>query len=89
MTLRDLLGLPVRTQSGETLGRVHDVRGRLTSRTLRVEGLVIGRFGLLERLGIGNPVSANRVHLRGAVPWSAVTRADRRGVVVRDGTEPR
>jgi sporulation protein YlmC with PRC-barrel domain len=89
MTLRELIGLPVRTESGEGLGRVHDVRGRLTSRTLRVEGLVVGGAGVLERLGIGDQASPQRVHLRAAVPWSAVVRVDRRGVVVRDGTEPR
>ena len=88
MTLRELLGLPVRTESGEELGRVHDVRGRVISRTLRVEGLVIGRGGLLERLGIGDPASPQRVHLRDAVPWSVVVRVDRRGVIVRDGTKP-
>lgn len=89
MRLSDLLGLPVRTESGERLGRVHDVRAELTPRTLKVTGLVVGRLGLLERLGLGAPTSTARLRGRDVVPWASVVRADRRGVVVRDGTRPR
>jgi sporulation protein YlmC with PRC-barrel domain len=81
-----LLGLRVATESGERLGRVHDVRAELTPRTLKVTGLVVGRVGLLERLGLGAPNSGSRLRGHDVVPWSAVIRADRRGVVVRDGT---
>jgi len=88
MRLSDLLSLEVRTESGETLGRVHDVRGELTSRSLKVTGLIVGKVGLLERLGVGAPESGDRIRPRDAVPWSAVVRADRRGVVVKDGTTP-
>jgi sporulation protein YlmC with PRC-barrel domain len=88
MRLSDLLSLEVRTESGEKLGRVHDVRGELTTRSLTITGLIVGKFGLLERLGFGAPQSADRVRRRDAVPWSAVVRADRRGVVVEDGTTP-
>ena len=84
-----LLGLRVATESGERLGRVHDVRAELTPRTLKVTGLVVGRVGLLERLGFGAPGSGSRVRGHDVVPWSAVIRADRRGVVVRDGTTAR
>ena len=88
MRLSDLLSLEVRTESGEKLGRVHDVRGELTTRSLKITGLVVGKIGLLERLGLGAPESTDRVRPRDAVPWSAVVRADRRGVVVKDGTTP-
>jgi sporulation protein YlmC with PRC-barrel domain len=77
----ELLGLRVRTESGDRLGRVHDVRAELTSSSLRVTGLVVGSLGIVERLGIARP--------HDVVPWSAVLRADRRGVVVRDGTTPK
>jgi len=87
--LSELLGLEVRTESGDRLGRVHDVRAELTSRSLTVTGVVIGGLGVLERLGIGAPESSLRVRARDAIPWSAVVRADRRGVVVRDGTSRR
>jgi sporulation protein YlmC with PRC-barrel domain len=88
MRLSDLLSLEVRTESGEKLGRVHDVRGELTTRSLKITGLVVGKIGLLERLGFGAPESTDRVRPRDAVRWSAVVRADRRGVVVKDGTTP-
>lgn len=89
MKISALLGVQVRTQSGDELGRVHDVRARLTSSSLRVTGLVVGRYGVLERLGIGAPRTSARLRAHDVVPWSAVIRVDRRVVVVRDGTEPR
>ena len=88
MRLSEVLGLPVRTEGGTSLGHVHDVRAELRPRTLRVTGLVVGRWGMLERLGIGAPESGARIRAHDVVPWSAVVRLDRRGIVVRDGTEP-
>jgi sporulation protein YlmC with PRC-barrel domain len=88
MRLSDLLGLEVKTESGEGLGHVHDVRAQLSSRTLKVTGLVVGKVGLLERLGLGAPRSAARLRAHDVVAWSAVVRCDRGGVVVKSGTEP-
>jgi sporulation protein YlmC with PRC-barrel domain len=88
MRLSDLLGSEVRTESGDKLGHVHDVRAELTRQSLKVTGLVVGGAGLLERLGIGAPRTRARIRAHDTVPWSAVIRADRRGVVVEDGTEP-
>ena len=88
MRVSDLLNVEVRSESGERLGRVHDLRAELTPRTLKVKGLVVGKFGLLERLGVGAPQSGARIRTRDVVPWSAVIRADRRGIIVRDGTKP-
>jgi sporulation protein YlmC with PRC-barrel domain len=88
MRVSDLLNVEVRTESGERLGRVHDLRAELTPQTLKVKGLVVGGLGLLERLGVGAPKSGARIRTRDVVPWSAVIRADRRGIVVRDGTKP-
>ena len=85
----DLIGTAVHTQSGRKLGRVYDLRGELTSRSLRITGLAVGGLALLERLGIGSPESTDRIRTRDVVPWSAVIRADRRGVVVRDDAEER
>jgi sporulation protein YlmC with PRC-barrel domain len=81
--------LRVATESGDRLGRVHDVRAELTPRTLKVTGLVVGRVGFLERFGLGAPGSGSRLRANDVVPWSAVIRADRRGVVVRNGTKTR
>ena len=88
MRVSDLLNVEVRTESGDRLGRVHDLRAELTPQTLKVKGLVVGGRGLLERLGVGAPRSGARIRTRDVVPWSAVIRADRRGIVVRDGTKP-
>jgi sporulation protein YlmC with PRC-barrel domain len=85
----DLLGTPVRTESGDSLGCVHDLRAELTPRTLKVTGLIVGRLGVLERLGIGAPESGARIRTRDVVPWSAVVRASRREVVVRDDAQER
>jgi sporulation protein YlmC with PRC-barrel domain len=84
--LSDLLGLRVRTESGDDLGRVRDLRAELTAESVRVTGLVVGPLGILERLGFGDPRSRALARSHDIVPWSAVVRADRRGIVVRDGT---
>jgi sporulation protein YlmC with PRC-barrel domain len=86
--LSDLLGLHVRTEAGEDLGTVHDVRAEMGPRSLAITGLVVGKIGLLERLGIGAPTSTARLRGHDVVPWRAVVRADRRGVLVKDGTTP-
>lgn len=89
MRVSELIGLSVRTESGGSLGRVHDVRGELTPRSLKVTGLVVGRLGLLERVGLGAPTSAARLRTRDVIPWKDVIRADRRGIVVSDRARER
>lgn len=61
----------------------------LTPRTLKVTGLVVGQLGVLERLGLGAPTATARLRGDDVIAWSDIVRADRRGVVVRDGAEPR
>ena len=89
MRFSDLLGTEVTTESGETLGKVHDLRAELTLRTLKISGLVVGQAGLLERLGIGAPASDAAIRTRDVLPWSAVVRADSRRIVVRDDARKR
>ncbi len=89
MRFSDLLNVKVTTESGELLGRVHDARGELTSRSLKITGLVVGGLGLLERLGLGSPESRGGLGRHDVVPWSAVVRATRSGIVVRDGAKPK
>jgi sporulation protein YlmC with PRC-barrel domain len=86
--LSELLGAEVRTESGERLGHVQDVRAELTTRTLKLTGLAVGGLGVLERLGLGAPGSRGRTSGRDVVSWGAVVRVDRGGVVVKDGTTP-
>jgi sporulation protein YlmC with PRC-barrel domain len=82
--LSQLLGTGVRTESGRQLGCVRDVRAELRPRSVAITALVVGRYGYLERLGIGAPESRGRNFRQDVVPWSDVVRADTRGIVVRD-----
>ena len=90
MRLSELLNREVVTESGERLGRVHDVRGELVGGRLRVTGLVAGRLGILERYGIGTHGSGGpaqaKVHGHPVIPWERVVRVGSE-VVVRDVRE--
>lgn len=87
MRLGELLGREVVTESGERLGRVHDVQGELEEGRLRVTALVAGAPGILERFGIGarGKGGARRAkrHGHAAIAWERVLRVGR-DVVVRD-----
>jgi sporulation protein YlmC with PRC-barrel domain len=89
MRLSDLLNRKVVTESGESLGRIHDVRGELVDGRLRVTGLATGEMGFLERFGIGTRGSGGpgtaKVHGHPVIPWSRVVRVGPE-IVVRDGT---
>jgi sporulation protein YlmC with PRC-barrel domain len=89
MRFTDLLAARVTTESGQALGRVHDLRAERTARTLKVTGLVVGTAGVFERLGIGAPKSGARIRTTDVVPWSAVVRADSSTIVVRDDATER
>jgi sporulation protein YlmC with PRC-barrel domain len=77
-TLSSLQRRKVITESGESLGRLHDLRGELGARTLRVTDLVTGARGFLEHLGI------TRRSRRTAIPWTDVIRIEGERIVVRD-----
>jgi sporulation protein YlmC with PRC-barrel domain len=87
MRLGELLGREVVTESGERLGRVHDVRGELEEGGLRVTALVAGAPGILERLGVGarGKRGARRAkrHGHAAIAWERVVLVGPE-VVVRD-----
>jgi sporulation protein YlmC with PRC-barrel domain len=87
MRLSELLNRQVVTESGRSLGRVHDVRGELAGGRLRVTGLAAGKLGILERFGVGTHGSGGpgqaKVHGHAIIPWERVVRVDAR-VVVRD-----
>jgi sporulation protein YlmC with PRC-barrel domain len=92
MRLSELLNRKVVTESGEPLGRIHDVRGELADGHLRVTGLITGQMGWLERFGIGTQGSGGpstaKVHGHAVIPWSRVVRVGAE-VVVRDATTAR
>jgi sporulation protein YlmC with PRC-barrel domain len=87
MRLSELLNRKVVSESGEQLGRVHDVRGELVGGHLRVTGLCAGKLGILERYGIGTHGSGGpgqaKVHGHRIIPWERVVRVGSE-VVVRD-----
>jgi sporulation protein YlmC with PRC-barrel domain len=92
MRLSELLERQVVTESGTSLGRAFDVRARRRGSSVEITGLVVGRRGLLERLGVGSSRGeAKRHHKvweRDLVPWGAVVRFEHDRIVVREGTEP-
>jgi sporulation protein YlmC with PRC-barrel domain len=87
MRLSELLNRKVVSESGQQLGRVHDVRGELVGGHLRVTGLVAGELGILERYGIGTHGSGGpgqaKVHGHPVIPWERVVRVGSE-VVIRD-----
>jgi sporulation protein YlmC with PRC-barrel domain len=82
-TFSSMVGRVVVTESGRRIGRCHDMRAVLGRGLPRVEAIVVGHKGHLERLGIGTP----RAHTPDAVPWEAVVRIEGDRIVVEDGTE--
>jgi sporulation protein YlmC with PRC-barrel domain len=89
--LSELLDREVVTESGRSLGRAFDVRGRWRGNDLEATALVVGRRGFLERLGIGSSQGERKRHHKtwkhNTVPWDAVLRLQDGRIVVRDGTE--
>ena len=87
MRLSQLLNRKVVTESGRTLGRVHDIRGHIEGRRLTVTGLVAGELGLLERYGIGTdgrggPNQA-KAHSHDIILWNRVLYVGSQ-IIVRD-----
>jgi sporulation protein YlmC with PRC-barrel domain len=82
-TFSSMVGRVVVTESGRRIGRCHDMRAVHGRGLPRVESIVVGHRGRLERLGIGTP----RAHTPNAVPWEAVVRIEGDRIVVEDGTE--
>jgi hypothetical protein len=79
----DLVGCELRSESGERLGRVHDLRAERVGGDWRLTALVLGRTGLSARLvGTGPaPLISGEV-----IAWGAVSSLEEGLVVVRDGT---
>ena len=77
-TLSSLQRRKVVTESGHSLGRVHDLRGTLDGKRLRVTGLCVGRNAWLAYVGVHD----HERHM--VVPWEAVVRIEGKRIVVRD-----
>lgn len=77
----DMIGCVVRTESGERLGRVHDLRARSIDGGWQLNGLIVGRGGMIARM----TGSGSDPLVRGdLVPWDQVTRLDEGVIWVRD-----
>jgi sporulation protein YlmC with PRC-barrel domain len=77
----DLIGCAVRTESGESLGHVHDLRARSIDGGWQLDGLLVGRGGMIARM----TGSSSEPLVRGdVVPWSRITRLDDGLISVRD-----
>jgi sporulation protein YlmC with PRC-barrel domain len=87
MRLSQLLNRNVVSESGQHLGRVHDLRGELAGGRLRVTGLVAGKLGILERYGVRTHGSGGpgqpKVHGHPVIAWQRVIRVGP-DIVVRD-----
>jgi sporulation protein YlmC with PRC-barrel domain len=82
----DLIGCRVETDSGERLGRVHDLRARTIDGGWELMGLVVGRRGIVARL-IGDS-GPDPLVLGDVIPWGAVAQLQDGLVIVRSGTTP-
>jgi sporulation protein YlmC with PRC-barrel domain len=77
----DLIGCTVRTDSGKDLGHVHDLRARSIEGGWQLDGLIVGRGGMLARM----TGSSSDPLVRGdVVPWSRITRLADGLISVRD-----
>jgi hypothetical protein len=80
--LSDLLEARIVDEDGESLGHVHDVRVRRLERRnsdgrqLRVLGLVTGRRGIRERLGIDTGRTPGPTVEREFIEWERVVEVD-------------
>jgi sporulation protein YlmC with PRC-barrel domain len=88
--LSSFIGRDIVTETGRHVGHCHDLRGELTSSSLRVTALVVGTRGWLEHFGIGAQASASpqRVKDKDTVPWDAVLRIEGTRIIVRDDAAP-
>jgi sporulation protein YlmC with PRC-barrel domain len=88
MLLSELLRCEVVTESGERVGRVHDVRAVFAGGRLRVGGVVAGGLGLLERYGVRSAERSGppgpKAHEHPLIPWGAVVRVEAGKIVVRE-----
>jgi hypothetical protein len=92
MRLSDLMGCRVFTESGRELGRLHEVRvrrrnpgdGGHTQLGWIVDGIVVGKRGMLERLGVRGAQSSAPTLDLDVIPWGDLVALEEGRAVVRD-----
>jgi sporulation protein YlmC with PRC-barrel domain len=77
----DLIGCVVRTESGERVGRVHDLRASAIGGGWQLDGLLVGPYGMTARMTGSGTDPMVRGNL---IPWDAITALDEGLIRVRD-----
>jgi len=92
VTLSHLLELRVEDEDGNSLGRVHDVRVRrvgtrsaAAQAQYEVEGLIVGRRGVLVRLGWRRAYDPAPLSPREVLRWTDVLAIEPDRLIVRRG----
>jgi sporulation protein YlmC with PRC-barrel domain len=93
MFLSELIRSRLRSESGDHLGHVFDVRVARDPRSSadradqkwRIEGLVVGERGLIERFGLRPGKRIVPLSDRDVIAWKDVLRIGDGEVIVRDG----
>lgn len=76
----DLIGCVVLTESGERIGRVHDLRATAVGGGWQLDGLLVGRYGMLARMTGSGPDPTVRGNV---IPWEAIIALDEGLIRVR------
>jgi sporulation protein YlmC with PRC-barrel domain len=94
-----MLGWEVRTEDGEVLGRVHDLRvqrrqgssAERADQQWRLTGLVVGPRGLLERIGLTARKQRQPKLAHDLIEWEHVLKLDQgaKTILVREGARAR
>jgi hypothetical protein len=85
----DLTGCVVRTELGKKVGRVHDLRLQSDGTgAWRLVGIVLGRGGMSERLGIARAGRPDPIIADDFVRWQAILRLEEGLITVRDDEVP-
>ncbi|MFI4991906.1 MAG: hypothetical protein ACHQHO_13470 [Solirubrobacterales bacterium] len=71
----------MQTESGQRLGGVHDLRASAIDGGWQLDGLLVGRYGIIARLTGSGPDPIVRGNV---IPWNAITALDDGVIRVRD-----
>ena len=77
----NLIGCVVQTESGTRIGRVHDLRASAIDSGWQLDGLIVGRGGMLARMTGSGPEPLVRGDV---IPWHSVTGIEEGRITVRD-----
>jgi sporulation protein YlmC with PRC-barrel domain len=77
----ELIGCVVQSESGERIGRVHDLRVSAVDGGWQLDGLLVGRYGMFARMTGSGPDPMVRGNM---IPWEAIIALDDGLIRVRD-----